>query len=134
MRKSLRKMSANSLTAWEIQQKELPELYLKILDIFRENAIEPLTSYQVAERLGKSNGDTKPRLTELYQKNWLKIVGKKVSEKSGMPQSLYALKPISENPNPEHLTPERKLKEIESLLRIHPKLALTELITEIINK
>lgn len=116
-------MSANSLSAWEIEQKELPEIYATIINYYRDgDSLKSADTYAVARAIGKSNGDTKPRMTELYQMNWLKITGKVIGTK-GQPRSLYALKSPFETPNPIHMTPERKLAELrDKILNMEPDL------------
>ena len=86
-----KRMSANSLSAWEEMQKELKESHREIINVFRNDASRPLDSYQVADRIRKSNGDTKPRLTELYQLQWLKIVDNYTAS-NGRVRALYQLR------------------------------------------
>ena len=92
-------MSATSLSAWEQLQSDLPEIYREIIDVFRNDATRALDSYQVADRIRKTNGDTKPRLTELYQLQWLKIVGNHTAS-NGRERSLYMLRLPSDPLNP----------------------------------
>lgn len=86
-------MNANSLSAWEAMQTKLPKSWQTIMEVFRRDPLRALDSYQLADRIGKSNGDTKPRLTEMYQMNWLKIANKDdVKTEGKLKRNLYKLR------------------------------------------
>jgi len=110
-KKKLVRMNANSLSAWEEMQKDLPEIHLQIINTFRDNPVVQYDSYEMARMIGKSNGDTKPRLTELYNANWIKITGT-IKNNRGIPRALYQLKSPFDTPNPIHRTPNKKLKDL----------------------
>jgi len=85
------KMSANSLSAWEALQATLGEKHSEVIRVMRNDPLRELDSYQIADRIRQSNGDTKPRLTELYNAQWIKITGTYIAP-NGRVRNLYKLR------------------------------------------
>jgi DNA-binding Lrp family transcriptional regulator len=85
------KMSANSLSAWEALQATLAQKFAEIINVLRNEPLTAMDSYQIAQRTGVSNGDTKPRLTDLYNAQWIKITGTYIAP-NGRVRNLYKLR------------------------------------------
>ena len=85
------KMSANSLYAYQLLKDSLINKYDVIINAMAIYENVALDSYKIAELINGVNGDIKPRLTEMYEKQIIKIVGNYMAKNKRV-RRLYMLR------------------------------------------
>jgi hypothetical protein len=88
-------MSANSLYAYQLLKDSLINKYDVIINAMAIYENVALDSYKIAELINGVNGDIKPRLTEMYEKQIIKIVGNYMAKNKRV-RRLYMLRKKSD--------------------------------------